>query len=97
MTGNDWQCHFDNSYDSFAIEVLRGSDADSQKRLHNEFNVFLTLEEVYQSGQLLRRDRITPRRYGALEVDGMYVLSILELWLCDGVLRVWKELNNSER
>jgi len=94
-TGNVWQCHFDNSYDSFAIkivEVLRPSDADSQKRLCNEFNVYLTLEEAYQSGRLC--DLITPRCYGAFEGDGIYVL-ILEL--CDGILGAWKELNDSER
>ncbi len=72
--------------------MLRPSDADSQKRLCNEFNVYLTLEEAYQSGRLC--DLITPRCYGAFEGDGIYVL-ILEL--CDGILGAWKELNDSER
>jgi hypothetical protein len=50
-TGNVWQCHFDNSYDSFAIkivELLRSSDIDSRKRLRNEFDVYLTLEKAYK-------------------------------------------------
>ena len=95
-TGNVWQCHFDNGDDPFAIkivELLRRSDADCQQRLRNEFSVYLTLEKVYQSGQL--PDRITPRCYGAFEGDGIVVL-ILEL--CDGtILREWNELNDSER
>ena len=72
--------------------MLRRSDTDSQKRLRNEFNVYLILEEAYQTGKL--RDRIAPRCYGAFEGDNMYVL-ILEL--CDGILGAWKELNESER
>jgi hypothetical protein len=34
-------------------EVLRRADADNRQRLHNEFNIYLTLEKAYQSGQLL--------------------------------------------
>ena len=93
--GNVWQCHFDDSDDLFAIKIVERrsrSDADSQQRLRNEFNVYLTLEEAYQSGQL--RDHITPRCYGAFEGDGMNAL-ILEL--CGGILTEWNELNDSER
>jgi hypothetical protein len=94
-TGNVWQCHFDNSDDLFAVkivELLHRSDADSRQRLHNEFYVYLRLEEAYQSGQL--PDRIAPHCYGAFEGDGVDVL-ILEL--CDGILRAWAELSDSER
>ena len=67
--GFDWYCRFDNSEDLFAIkkitEVLHRSDsgAGSQERLRNEFNVYLTMEEAYQSGRL--RERIAPRCYAA--------------------------------
>ena len=94
-TGNVWQCSFDNSDDSYAIkivELLRHSDADSQHRLRNEFNIYLILEKAYPKKRLL--DQITPRCYGAFEGDGMNVL-ILEL--CDGILMDWDELNDSER
>ena len=74
------------------VELLRPSDADSQQRLRNEFNVYLTLEKAYQAGRL--RDRIAPRCYGAFEGDGVDVI-ILEL--CDDNLRAWDELNDSER
>ena len=74
------------------VELLRPSDADSQQRLRNEFNVYLTLEKAYQSGRL--RDRIAPCCYGAFEGDGVDVI-ILEL--CDDILRAWDELNDSER
>ncbi|KIM82646.1 hypothetical protein PILCRDRAFT_97458 [Piloderma croceum F 1598] len=39
-TGNDWQCHFDNSDDLYAVkivELLCHSDAASCQQLHNEF------------------------------------------------------------
>jgi hypothetical protein len=94
-TGNVWQCRSDDSDDSFAIkivELLRHSDADKRQRLHNEFNVYLTLEKAFQSGQL--RDRIAPRCYGAFEGDGVDVL-ILDL--CDDNLKEWDELSASER
>ena len=92
---NVWQCRFDNSDDLFAIkivEVLRRSDADSRQRLRNEFNVYLTLEEAYQSRQ--PRGRISPCCYGAFEGDGVDVI-VLEL--CGGILREWYELSDSER
>jgi hypothetical protein len=94
-TGRVWQCHFDNSDVSFAakiVEVLRRSDANRRQRLRNEFNVYRRLDKAYQSGKL--RDRIAPHCYGAFEGDGVDVL-ILEL--CDGILRDWDELNDSER
>src|SRR6202795_181389 len=70
-TGYVWQCHFDNRDDLFAakiVEVLRHSDG-SQQRLRNEFDVYLILEEAYQSGQL--HDRIALRCYGAFEGIGV--------------------------
>jgi hypothetical protein len=94
-TGNVWQCRFGNSDDLFAVkivEVLRRSDADRRQRLRNEFSVYLTLDGVYQSGQL--RDRIAPRCYGAFEGNSTDVL-ILEL--CDGILNTWDELSTPER
>lgn len=94
-TGNVWQCHFDNSDDLFAakiVELIRRSDAASRQRLHNEFTVYLSLEEAYQSGKL--PDRIAPYCYGAFESDAVDVL-VLEL--CDGILREWDELSDSER
>ncbi|KAF8351826.1 hypothetical protein F5887DRAFT_1068226 [Amanita rubescens] len=75
-TGNVWQCRFDDSADL----------------LHDEFNIYLTLEKAYQSRQL--RHRIAPRCYGAFEGDGVVVL-ILDL--CDGVLNEWEELSDPER
>lgn len=84
-TGNVWKCRFDDSDDSFAVktvELLRRFDAGSRHRLRNEFNVYLTLEDAYKSGQL--RDRIAPHCYGAFEGDG---IDILILELCGGILR----------
>jgi hypothetical protein len=74
------------------VEVLRRSDAASRQRLRSEFEVYLSLEEAYQSGKI--PDRIAPHCYGAFEGDAMDVL-ILEL--CDGILGEWDELNDSER
>jgi hypothetical protein len=94
-TGNVWQCCFDNREDLYAakiVEVLCHSDADNQQRLRNEFDVYLILDEAYQSGRL--HDRIAPRCYGAFEGNGV---DILILDLCDGVLNVWDELSASER
>ena len=94
-TGNVWQCRFDNSDDLFAVkivEVLRRSDADNRQRLRNEFDVYLTLDKAYQSGQL--RDRIAPCCYGAFEGNGVDVV-ILDLF--DDVLNDWDELSASER
>ena len=72
--------------------MLRRSDTDKRRRLRNEFDVYLTLDEAYQSGQLC--DRIAPRCYGAFEGNGV---DILILDLCDGILTVWDELSASER
>jgi hypothetical protein len=94
-TGNVWQCRFDGSENYFAVkivEVLSRSDADRRRRLCNEFNVYLTLEEAYQSGQL--SNRIAPHCYGAFEGDGVDAL-ILDFH--DGVLNTWEELSTSER
>lgn len=74
------------------VEVLRRSDADNRQRLRNEFDVYLTLDKAYQSGQL--RDRIAPRCYGAFEGNGVDVV-ILDLF--DDVLNDWDELSASER
>ncbi|KIL54825.1 hypothetical protein M378DRAFT_91869 [Amanita muscaria Koide BX008] len=94
-TGNVWECRFDNCDDLFAVkivEVLRPSDAGSRQRLHNEFNVYLTLDKAYQSGQLC--DRIAPCCYGAFK--GNHV-DVLILDLCDGILNDWEELSAPER
>ena len=94
-TGNVWQCHFDNSDDLFAakiVELIRHSDAASRQRLHNEFKVYLSLEEAYQSGRL--HDRIAPRCYGAFEG---HCMDVLILDLCDGILNSWDDLSASER
>ena len=91
----NWQCRFDGSVDFFIakiVEVLCRADADNQQRLHDEFNIHLTLEKAYQSCQ--PHDRIAPRCYGAFEGDGVAVL-ILDS--CDGVLNEWEGLTDSER
>ena len=74
------------------VEVLRPSDAETRRRLRNEFNVYLSLEKAYHSGQL--RDRIAPRCYGAFKGNRVDVL-ILDL--CEGVLNQWGELSTPER
>jgi hypothetical protein len=57
----------------FAVKiVLRHADADSRQCLHNEFNIYLTLDKAYQSGQL--RDQIAPRCYGAFKAAGVDAL-----------------------
>ncbi|KAH9048980.1 hypothetical protein EDB84DRAFT_1585806 [Lactarius hengduanensis] len=94
-TGNVWECHFDNGDDLFAIKVVklrRRSDVECQRRFYNEFEVYLSLEIGYQSGQL--RDRITPHCYGAFEGDGT---GVLILGLCGDTLKDWDELNFSEQ
>ncbi|KAH9039312.1 hypothetical protein EDB85DRAFT_2287134 [Lactarius pseudohatsudake] len=94
-TGNVWECHFDNSDDLFAIkvvELLRTSDEECRQRFYNEFEVYLSLETAYQSGEL--PDRITPHCYGAFEGDGIGAL-ILEL--CGDTLNSWDELDFSEQ
>ena len=94
-TGSVWKCRFDDSDDSFAakiVEVLRRSDTDRRKRLHNELSTYLTLDEAYQSGKLC--DRIAPRCYGAFEGNGV---DLLILDLCDSNLNDWDELSPSER
>ncbi|KAH9037233.1 hypothetical protein EDB85DRAFT_1861475 [Lactarius pseudohatsudake] len=94
-TGNVWECHFDNGDDLFAIKVVklrRRSDVECQRRFYNEFEVYLSLEIAYQSGQL--RDRITPHCYGAFEGNGT---GVLILGLCGDTLKDWDELNFSEQ
>ena len=66
-TGNVWKCRFDMCDDLFAVKVVeasRPSDAGSRQRLRNEFNVYLTLEKAYHSGQL--RDRAAMGRLRAI-------------------------------
>ncbi|KAH9004932.1 hypothetical protein EDB86DRAFT_3186805 [Lactarius hatsudake] len=94
-TGSVWECRFDNSDDLFAIKVIelqRRSGVERQQRFYNEFEVYLSLEIGYQSGQL--RDRITPHCYGAFE-GGRTDILILEL--CGDTLKGWDELNFSEQ
>ncbi|KAH9039908.1 hypothetical protein EDB84DRAFT_1577092 [Lactarius hengduanensis] len=92
---NVWECHFDNGDDLFAIKVVklrRRSDVECQRRFYNEFEVYLSLEIGYQSGQL--RDRITPHCYGGFEGNGT---GVLILGLCGDTLKDWDELNFSEQ
>ena len=94
-TGNVWECRFDNCDDLFAVkvvEVLLPSDAGSRQRLRNEFNVYLTLDRAYHSGQL--GNRIASRCYGAFKGNRVDVL-ILDL--CEGILNQWRELRAPER
>ncbi|KAH9042056.1 hypothetical protein EDB85DRAFT_1857198 [Lactarius pseudohatsudake] len=94
-TGSVWECRFDNSDDLFAIKVIelqRRSDVERQQRFYNEFEVYLSLEIAYQSGQL--RDCITPHCYGAF---GGGRTDVLILGLCGDTLKGWDELNFSEQ
>ncbi|KAH9027919.1 hypothetical protein EDB84DRAFT_286205 [Lactarius hengduanensis] len=94
-TGNVWECHFDNSDNLFAIkvvELLRTSDEECRQRFYNEFEVYLSLETAYQSGEL--PDRITPHCYGGFEGDG---IGALILGLCGDTLNSWDELDFSEQ
>ena len=94
-TGNVWECRFDNCDKLFAVkvvEMLRPSDADSRLRLRNEFNVYLTLDKAYQSGQL--PNCIAPRCYGAFTGKCM---DFLILDLCDSILNGWRELSAPEQ
>ncbi|KAH9051443.1 hypothetical protein EDB87DRAFT_1547880, partial [Lactarius vividus] len=94
-TRNVWECHFDNSDDLFPIKVVklqRKSDVEHQQRFNNEFEVYLSLEIVYQSGQL--HNCITPHCYGAFEGNGT---NILILGLCGDTLKDWDELKFLEQ
>ncbi|KAH9066864.1 hypothetical protein EDB87DRAFT_1678702 [Lactarius vividus] len=94
-TGNVWECHFDNSDHLFAIkvvELLRTSDTERRQRFYNEFEVYLSLETAYQSGEL--HDCITPHCYGAFEGDR---IGALILGLCGDTLNSWDELDFSEQ
>ena len=54
-----WECHFDNSEKPYAVklvEILRPSDIEARKHFLREFDVYITLERAYQSGQL--QDRV---------------------------------------
>jgi hypothetical protein len=80
MTPDSWLVH--SFYCSAKIaEVLRREDANRRLRLHNEFNVYPTLEQAYKSGQL--PNRIAPHCYGAFEGYG---IDILILDLCQGLV-----------
>ncbi|KAH9023569.1 hypothetical protein EDB83DRAFT_2527303 [Lactarius deliciosus] len=74
------------------VKLQHRSDVERQRRFNNEFEVYLSLEIAYQSGQL--RGRITPHCYGAFEGDGT---DILILGLCGDTLKDWDELNVSEQ
>jgi len=94
-TGAVWQCCFDTGHDSFAakiVEMLCPSDAQKRQRLRNEFEMYLRLDQAYQSKQL--QGRIAPRCYGAFE--GRY-MDVLILDLCDSILNSWDDLSVSER
>ncbi|KAH9002658.1 hypothetical protein EDB86DRAFT_3241702 [Lactarius hatsudake] len=72
--------------------IRRRSDVERQQRFYSEFEVYLSLEIAYQSGQL--RDRITPHCYGAFEGGRT---DVLILGLCGDTLKGWNELNFSEQ
>jgi hypothetical protein len=94
-TGTVWQCRSDKSDYLFAIkvvELLRRADVERQKRFRNEFEVYMSLETAYHSGQLCCR--ITPHCYGAFKGD---VIRVLILELCDATLNSWDELDIAER
>ena len=82
-TGHVWTCQFDNNNELFAIKIveqLRCFDAAACKRLCNEFQVYLSLEEAYISGKLPYR--IAPHCYGAFESD---IMDVLILEICDSI------------
>ena len=90
-TENVWECRFDSCDGLFAVkvvEVLRPSDADSRQRLRNEFNVYLTAEKGYHSGQL--------RSHRSAAFKGKHV-DVFILDLCQGILNQWGELSGPER
>ena len=74
------------------MEVLRSSDIEARKRFRHEVDVYIALENAYQSGQL--EDRIAPRCYGAFEGKN---IDILILDLHDGILDPWDHLTPQER
>ena len=87
-----WECRFNNCDDLFAVkvvEVLLPFDASSRQRIRNEFNIYLTLDKAYHSGQL--RDRIAPRCYGVFKGNRV---DVLILYLCEGILNQWGELSD---
>jgi len=94
-TGSVYKCHFDNSEKPFAakvVEMLRSSDIEARNRLRNEFDVYITMEKAYQSGEL--QNRIAPRCYGAFE--SKYV-DVLILDLHNTIPDSWAELKREER
>jgi len=95
-SGDLWQCHFNSDTELFALKVVEmlshDSDIDCQQLLHNEFDIYQTLEDAYTSGQLC--SCITPHCYGAFKSDHIHVL-LLEHFNC--VLNTWDELNTSEQ
>ena len=72
--------------------MTRPSDIEARKRLRKEFDVYITLEKAYQSGQL--QDRIAPRCYGAFEGKNADAL-ILDLH--HPILDSWNHLKPQEQ
>ena len=72
--------------------MLRSSDIEARQRFRNEFGVYVTMENAYQSGKL--QNRIAPRCYGAFE--GKYI-DVLILDLHNAVLDSWDDLKPQER
>ena len=70
--------------------MLCRADTESRQRIRNEFDIYLTLEKAYQSGQL--SVPIAPHCYGAFKGHGVDGL-ILDL--CDGVLKDWDDLTTT--
>ena len=72
--------------------MLRSSDIQARQRLRKEFDVYIAMENAYQSGNL--QNRIAPRCYGAFE--GKYI-DILILDLHNTILDSWDHLEPQER
>ena len=70
--------------------MLCPSDDAGSRQLRNEFNVYLTLEKTYHSGEF----GIAPRFYGTFKSNRVDAL-ILDL--CEGILSEWGELSAPER
>ena len=89
-TGSVWRCHFDDDRGLYAIKVV--SNREHEREFFKEFEVYLALENAYQTKTL--ETNITPHCYGVFKGEGYFALV---LGLCEGALNTWDELNISER
>ena len=72
--------------------MLRRADADNRQRLHDEFNIYLTLEKAYHN---LVNHMIVSLLAPMVHSKAMAWPLILDS--CDGVLNEWRELTDFER